>query len=60
MLDWKTIKALFVDFKNEEEGANMIEYVLLVALIGLVVAAAIPALTTAISGAFGSAATQMG
>ena len=60
MLDWKTIKALFVDFKNEEEGANMIEYVLLVALIGLVVAAAIPALTTAISGAFDSAALEMG
>ncbi len=59
MLDLNTIKALFVDFKNEEEGASMIEYVLLVALIGLVVAAAIPALTTAISGAFGNAAAQM-
>jgi len=35
---------------KDEEGQDMIEYVLLAALIAVVVAAAIPALTTKITG----------
>jgi len=35
--------------KQDESGQDMIEYVLLCALIAVVVAAAIPALTTAIA-----------
>lgn len=37
---------------QRQKGATMIEYVLLAALIGVVVAAFLPALTTAIGDAF--------
>jgi Flp pilus assembly pilin Flp len=44
---------------RSEEGQDMIEYVLLVILIALIVAAAIPGLTDAISGAFGDIADSL-
>ncbi|HWL25868.1 MAG TPA: Flp family type IVb pilin [Ureibacillus sp.] len=37
---------------KEEEGAGMVEYGLLIALVGLIVAAALPTLTNAISALF--------
>jgi len=40
---------LLKTLKEDESGQDMIEYVLLCALIAVVVAAAIPALTTAIA-----------
>ncbi|MGV0959959.1 MAG: Flp family type IVb pilin [Limnohabitans sp.] len=42
-----------------QKGATMIEYVLLAALIGVIVAGFIPALTDAISGAFTTIATAI-
>ncbi len=44
---------------KEEEGQDLIEYALLVALIALVVAASFPALATAIENVFNRAETQM-
>ena len=46
---------LYLRLRNwlqREEGQDMIEYVLLVVLIALIVAAFIPAVTASISGAF--------
>jgi Flp pilus assembly pilin Flp len=44
---------------RDERGQDMIEYVLLAALVGLVVAAAIPALTTAIGAEFTAIAAAL-
>ena len=44
---------------KEEEGQDLIEYALLVSLIGLVVAAAFPPLGNAIEGVFNTAKTCM-
>ncbi|PUE13825.1 Flp family type IVb pilin [Limnohabitans sp. WS1] len=44
---------------QRQKGATMIEYVLLAALIGVVVALALPALTTAITTAFGTIAGEI-
>ena len=44
---------------RRQKGATMIEYVLLAALIGVVVALALPALTTAITTAFGTIAGEI-
>ena len=44
---------------REEQGQDLIEYALLVSLIGLVVAAAFPALGNAIEGVFNKADTCM-
>jgi Flp pilus assembly pilin Flp len=44
---------------KRQKGATMIEYVLLAALIGVVVALALPALTTAITTAFGTIAGEI-
>ncbi len=44
---------------KEEEGQDLIEYALLVALIALVVAAGFPPLATAIENVFNRAETQM-
>ncbi|WP_146182840.1 Flp family type IVb pilin [Limnohabitans sp. Jir72] len=43
-----------------QKGATMIEYVLLVALIGVVVAVALPDLTTAITNKFTTIKTSIG
>lgn len=48
---------LWIYLVNEDSGQDLVEYALLVVLIGLVIAAALPALTTAISAAFGRVAT---
>ena len=44
---------------QEEEGQGLVEYVLIIALIGLVVALAMPTLTDAISGVFDAIATAV-
>ena len=46
------MKNVLMRLWKEEEGQDLIEYALLVALIGLVVAVAIPALATAITGVY--------
>ena len=46
------MKNLITRFIREEEGQDLVEYALLVALIALVVALAIPTLTDAISGVY--------
>lgn len=45
---------------KDEEGQDLVEYALLIALIALVVALAIPTLTTAISGVYNNVATCLG
>jgi pilus assembly protein Flp/PilA len=54
------MKNVLMRLWKEEEGQDLIEYALLVALIGLVVAAAIPALATAITGVYTRAETALG
>jgi Flp pilus assembly pilin Flp len=44
---------------KSQKGATMIEYVLLAALIGVVVAVALPALTTAIKDSFDAIKTAI-
>ncbi|MGB5187679.1 MAG: Flp family type IVb pilin [Acidimicrobiia bacterium] len=46
-------------FVKNEEGAGMVEYALLVALIGVLLIGAIGLLTGAIDGVFGSAQTEL-
>jgi len=53
---WKLITRLLRD----EEGQDLVEYVLLVSLIALAVAAAFPPVTAAITGVFNSVATAVG
>jgi pilus assembly protein Flp/PilA len=53
------MKNVLMRLWKEEEGQDLIEYALLVALIGLVVAAAIPALATAITGVYTRAETAL-
>jgi Flp pilus assembly pilin Flp len=45
---------------KEEEGQDLIEYVLLIALVGLATAAAFPPVVTAISGIFTRVGTCLG
>jgi Flp pilus assembly pilin Flp len=47
------------NFFKDESGANMVEYALLVALIGVALIVAINPLTGAIDNTFGSAQTAM-
>lgn len=54
------MKNILMRLWKEEEGQDLIEYVLLVSLIALVVAAAFPPLTTAISNVFTVAGTCLG
>ena len=49
------MKNIFVRLWKEEEGQDLIEYVLLVALIALLVAAAFPAFASALSNQFAKA-----
>ena len=46
------MKNLITRFIREDEGQDLVEYALLLALIALVVAAALPALATAITGVY--------
>jgi Flp pilus assembly pilin Flp len=60
----KTLSLLSTRLKGalaakRQKGATMIEYVLLAALIGVVVAAFLPALTTAIGTAFTTITTAI-
>jgi pilus assembly protein Flp/PilA len=54
MLNLYTKAQTALESLKNEEGQDMIEYALLAALIGVVVAAALPALATAITGLFGT------
>ena len=45
---------------NEEEGQDLIEYALLVALVALAATAGMGTLATAINTAFGTVATRLG
>lgn len=45
---------------KDEKGQTMVEYALVIVLVALVVAVAIPGVTTAISGAFGHIVTALG
>ncbi len=57
-----TILKLYAKFQNQlssEEGQDLVEYALLVALIALGATAAMNSLSTAISGAFNNVATQL-
>ena len=45
---------------KEEAGQGMAEYALILALIAIVVALALPTLASAIGGVFGDVATDMG
>jgi Flp pilus assembly pilin Flp len=49
------VKRLFKD----EEGQDLVEYVLLISLIGLAVAAAFPPVTAAITGVFTAVQTRL-
>ena len=53
----KKIRATLAAFINDEEGATMIEYALLVALIAVVVAAALVTLGTAVKTKYSSVST---
>jgi Flp pilus assembly pilin Flp len=47
-------------FLRDEEGQDLVEYVLLVSLIALAVAAAFPPVTAAITGVFDAVADAVG
>lgn len=46
--------------RKDQKGQTMVEYALLVVLIGLVVAGAIPTVTDAIGGAYDRISTELG
>lgn len=50
---------LFRAFLQEDEGQDLVEYALLVALIAIAVAAAFPPLATAVKGVFSKAEAEM-
>jgi len=54
------MNALLRALWNDESGQDMAEYALLLALIAIIVAAAIPQVTTAIETVFGNIATELG
>ena len=54
------MKNLITRFIREEEGQDLVEYALLLALIALVVALAIPTLTAAISGVYNRVSSALG
>jgi Flp pilus assembly pilin Flp len=59
MLKLYTKMQTVIETLKSEDGQDMIEYVLLAALVGLVVAVAIPTLTNAISAEFGVIAAAL-
>ena len=54
------MRKFFARLLRDEEGQDLVEYVLLVSLIALAVAAAFPPVVTAITGVFNSGATSLG
>lgn len=54
------MRKLIARLLRDDEGQDLVEYVLLVSLIALAVAAAFPPVTTAITGVFNSVATAVG
>jgi pilus assembly protein Flp/PilA len=54
------MRKLITRFLRDEEGQDLVEYVLLVSLIALAVAAAFPPVTSAITGVFNNVATRLG
>ena len=53
------MKNLLRRFIRDEEGQDLVEYALLIALIALVVALAIPTLTNAITGVYTRTSNQL-
>lgn len=54
------MRTFIARFLREDEGQDLVEYVLLVSLIALAVAAAFPPVTTAITGVFNAVASTVG
>jgi Flp pilus assembly pilin Flp len=54
------MRSLITRLLRDDEGQDLVEYVLLVSLIALAVAAAFPPVTAAITGVFNSVATAVG
>jgi Flp pilus assembly pilin Flp len=54
------MRKLIARFLRDEEGQDLVEYVLLVAVIALVVAAAVPPVADAITGIFTNACNALG
>ncbi len=55
-----TVKTLVIRLFKDESGAGMVEYALLVALIGVLLIAVLLALTGGIASALGTATTALG
>jgi len=53
------MRKLIGRFLHDEEGQDLVEYVLLIALIALAVAIAFPPLTDAITGVFNTVRTRL-
>ena len=53
------MKKFFKSLIHEEDGAAMVEYALMVALIAAVLIIAVPLLTTAVTSTFTTAASQL-
>jgi Flp pilus assembly pilin Flp len=54
------MKSIMKRLWKEEDGQDLIEYVLLIALVALATAAAFPPIVTAIGGVFTKAGTCLG
>lgn len=54
------MKSLILRLLREDEGQDLVEYVLLVSLIALAVALAFPPVTAAITGVFTRVQTSLG
>jgi pilus assembly protein Flp/PilA len=54
------MKKFIARFLRDEEGQDLVEYVLLISLIGLAVAAAFPPVTSAITSVFTSVGAALG
>jgi Flp pilus assembly pilin Flp len=54
------MRKLITRFLRDEEGQDLVEYVLLISLIALAVAAAFPPVTSAITAVFGGVSAALG
>jgi Flp pilus assembly pilin Flp len=54
------MRDLIARLVRDDEGQDLVEYVLLVSLIGLALVTAFPTVTTAIRGVFNSVASSLG